>query len=182
MTSIFGTSFNLASVSVTSSDDISTHGYCLNQCHTHMPIQKWNSEFTAMRVRKKKNDSASEDKKPPLCGSWSRKQQYSWKEHMGQPQVCHFLNHPKRRHIWKTNKNAVMQLGDAKKRRISQLHLLVYSCQVSSLAICELHNRVQHWCDSSCSPFYWVFVNYISIECWYILIVRKEKANWASVN
>lgn len=38
-----------------------------------------------------------------------------------------------------------MQLANTKKRRISQLHILLYSCQVSSLAICELHNHMQHY-------------------------------------
>lgn len=110
----------------------------------------------------------------PLCASRSKKQRHSWKEHMGQPQVCRFLNHPKGWNIWKTNRNAVMQLGNAKKKRISQLHLLLYSCQVSSLAICELHNCMQHLCDSSCSQSYQMFVNYISIECWWVLVIRRK--------
>lgn len=58
-------------------------------------------------VRKKKNDSASKDKQSPLWGC--KQQQYSWKEHMGQPHVRHSLNHPKEWNIWKTNKNAAMQ-------------------------------------------------------------------------
>lgn len=36
---------------------------------------------------------------------------------------------------------------------------------------------MQHLCDSSWSWFYWVFVNYISIECLWVLAVRKGKQN-----
>lgn len=112
----------------------------------------------AMRVRKKKTDSASGDQQPPLCGPWRKKQRHSWKEHIGQPQVCCFLNHPRGWNIWKTNKNSVVQLGNAKTRKNSELHLLLYSCLVGSLAGCELHNHTQYLSGSSCSGFYQVFV------------------------
>lgn len=112
----------------------------------------------AMRVRKKKNYSPSEDQQPPLCGPWRKKQRHSWKEHIGQPQVCCFLNHPEGWNIWETNKNAVVQLGNVKTRKISELRLLLYSCPVGSLAGCELHNHTQYLSGSSCIGFYQVFV------------------------